>query len=126
MEPAAEASIRAAIGEKEAIALSQHAAFGVAPEAVPTQARTIFFRTAWRSFDEQVCLRSNLGAQAEVPGWSRHEWGIAVDLEDWDGRGDSIDEQLLLAHGWCRTNGEGWHYEFRPALIELGQTDRCL
>ncbi|MEZ5322715.1 MAG: hypothetical protein R2698_11710 [Microthrixaceae bacterium] len=125
MDPDAAASIRLAMQDKEQLAIAQHAAFGVPAEAVPVAARTIFFRTTWRSFDEQVCLRRTLGRQAEVPGLSRHEWGIAIDLEDWEPRYRGLDEGFLRGRGWCRTNGEGWHFEYRPALARLGQAGRC-
>jgi len=127
MDRAAASSLRDAMAAKEQIALAEHAAFGVPPEAVNVRARTIFFRNTWRSYDEQACLRRAYGAGAFPPGESRHELGIAVDLEDWEPIHGGRDEALLRAHGWCRTSrAEGWHFEYRPALDAMGEARRCL
>lgn len=72
-------------------------------------------------------MRRTLGSQAARPGPSRHELGIAVDIEDWEDGFARTDHRLLGANGWCRTmRAEGWHYEFRPGLAALGEAGRCL
>lgn len=127
MDPAAAQSLRNAMDAKEREAIDNHSRFGVGEDRVPVHARTIFLRTSWRSFDEQICLRRTLGSQAARAGQSRHELGIAVDIEDWEGGFAGTDHRLLRAHGWCRTDrAEGWHYEFRPGLEARGEAQRCL
>lgn len=127
MDLAAAQSLRDAMDTKEQEAIASYARLGLGEDRVPVQARTIFLRTSWRSFDEQACLRRTLGSQALPAGQSRHEWGIAIDIEDWEGGFSGTDHRLLRAHGWCRTfRSEGWHYEFRPALEARGQAGLCL
>ena len=82
LDAAAIASAKAAMDGKEALAIHNYAKYGVPAEQVPMEARTIWFRTTWRNNAEQVCLRSVFGSGAAIPGTSKHEWGMAVDLED--------------------------------------------
>ena len=112
---------------KESEALANYAAFGVAPEAVPIEARTIWLRVTWRSREEQECLWARLGpGWAARPGSSPHEGGLAIDIEDWGPASFGQDARLLETHGWCRTvSSEPWHYEYRPALEVLGRASRC-
>lgn len=127
MSPDAIASLKAAMDGKEALAFHNYGQFGVPPEQVPVQARTIWFRTTWRSRDEQVCLRAVFGSGAARPGTSKHEWGLAVDLEDWGPRSYGVDAGFLRANGWCSTvRSEPWHFEYRPQLQRLGQAGRCI
>lgn len=127
LDPAAVSSIKAAMDAKEMIAIRNYGAFGVPAERVPVEARTIWFRTTWRSADEQVCLRRLYGSGAAPPGRSRHEWGMAVDIEDWGPASGGLDAKLLEASGWCRTvRSEPWHYEYRPVLERFGLGYRCI
>lgn len=127
MDLAAAQSLRNAMDDKEREAFANYAKFGVGESGVPTHARTIFFRHTWRSFDEQACLRRTLGSVAAPAGNSRHELGLAVDLEDWERQFEGGDDRLLRTHGWCRTvRAEGWHYEYRPGLELRGEGSRCL
>ncbi|MFZ4517500.1 MAG: M15 family metallopeptidase [Microthrixaceae bacterium] len=124
----AAASLRIAMDAKEREALANYGRFGVPPDAVPVDARTIWLRTAWRSRDEQECLYSRFGPDwAARPGTSRHEFGFAVDLEDWGPASFGQDARLLRANGWCRTvPDEPWHFEFRPVLEFFGLGNRCV
>ncbi|MCB1271240.1 MAG: M15 family metallopeptidase [Microthrixaceae bacterium] len=127
LDPAAIDSIMAAMDAKELIAIRNYGAFGVPAEEVPVAARTIWFRTTWRSNAEQACLRRLLGSGAAPPGRSRHEWGMAVDIEDWGPASGGLDAKLLEAAGWCRTvRSEPWHYEYRPVLERFGLGYRCI
>lgn len=127
LDPGAIASIKAAMDAKEALAIHNYAKFGVPPEQVPMEARTIWFRTTWRNNAEQVCLRRILGAGAAVPGASKHEWGMAVDIEDWGPRHGGVDAGFLQFNGWCRTVwSEPWHFEYKPLLARFGQAGRCI
>lgn len=127
LDAAAIASVKAAMDSKEALASHNYAKFGVPPEQVPVEARTIWFRTTWRTNAEQVCLRSTLGAGAAVPGTSRHEWGMAVDIEDWGPEHGGVDAGFLQFNGWCRTVwSEPWHFEYRPVLARFGLAGRCI
>ena len=127
MPAEAAASIRSAMDAKEAEASSNYARFGIAPDAVPVEARTIWLDTAWRSRDEQTCIYSRFGpGWAARPGTSIHETGVAVDLEDWGPATFGQDGRLLYANGWCRTvPEEPWHYEYRPILEAWGRGSRC-
>lgn len=120
-------SIKAAMDAKEAEALANYAVFGVPPDAVPVEARTIWMRVTWRSREEQECLWARLGpGWAARPGSSPHESGVAIDIEDWGPQWFGQDARLLEAQGWCRTvSSEPWHYEFRPALEARGLGSRC-
>lgn len=121
------ASVRAAMDLKEAIAIHNYGRFGVPAEQVPVGARTIWIRTAWRSYDEQVCLRGLFGSGAALPGRSKHEIGVAIDIEDWGPQNAGVDAGALRAHGWCPTvSSEPWHYEYRPQLEAIGQGYRCI
>jgi hypothetical protein len=127
LEVGAVESIKAAMDAKEAEALANYAVFGVPPEAVPLEARTIWLRVTWRSREEQECLWARLGpGWAARPGSSPHESGVAVDIEDWGPQWFGQDARLLEARGWCRTvSSEPWHYEFRPVLEARGLGSRC-
>ncbi len=119
MEPEAVNSLRAAMDEKEA-----HA---IATGSQGIESRTIFVRAAWRSDTEQACLRRALGRTAEEPGKSFHQFGVAIDIEDWEPRYADLDRRILRSHGWCRTYPrEGWHYEYRPLLEQWGFGARCI
>lgn len=127
LDPGAIQSIKDAMDAKEMIAISNYAKFGVPAADVPTTARTIWFRTTWRTRDEQACLRRVFGSGAAPPGRSRHEWGMAVDLEDWGPASGRLDAKLLEAAGWCKTvRSEPWHYEYRPVLERFGLGYRCI
>lgn len=124
MHPQVAASLRAAMSAKEQQAIRDHANFGVPEDRVPVADRVIWIRNAVRTYDEQRCLRARLGRVAAVPGYSTHEFGIAVDLEDWE---HGPDGALLVAHGWCRTvPSEPWHYEHRASLEFFGLLGRCI
>lgn len=124
LAPAVADSLRAAMRDKEAQSIRNYAAFGVPASRVPASDRVIWIRSALRTTDEQRCLRARLGRWAALPGRSTHEWGLAVDIEDWE-HGD--DDAHLLAHGWCRTvPSEPWHFEHRPSLEFFGMSDRCI
>jgi hypothetical protein len=127
LEAGAVESVKAAMDAKEAEAFANYAAFGVAPEAVPVEARTIWLRVTWRSREEQECLWTRLGpGWAARPGSSPHESGVAIDIEDWGPQWFGQDARLLEAHGWCRTvASEPWHYEHRPTLEARGLGSRC-
>lgn len=127
LAPDAISSIEAAIEAKEDLAIHNYAKFGVHEADVPAEARTIWFRSTWRSRAEQECLRAVFGSGAARPGTSKHEWGMAVDLEDWGPRHNGVDAGFLRANGWCRTvPSEEWHYEYRPLLRSIGQEGRCI
>lgn len=120
------AAMRAMDG-KEALAIYNYGRFGVPPERVPVQARTIWMRATWRSHEEQVCLRNVFGSGAARPGTSKHELGIAIDIEDWGPQHGGVDAGFLRANGWCRTvSSEPWHYEYRPLLESMGLGGRCI
>ncbi|MEZ5253392.1 MAG: M15 family metallopeptidase [Microthrixaceae bacterium] len=120
MEPEAVASLRNAMDQKEALMVAMNPAASI-------ESRTIFVRAAWRSTAEQTCLRRALGRAAEEPGKSFHEFGVAIDLEDWEPRYGDFDRRILQANGWCRTYpAEGWHYEYRPLLEQWGHGSRCI
>ena len=127
MEARTVASVKAAMDGKEALAIHNYAKFGVPADQVPVEARTIWFRTAWRNNTEQICLRSLFGSGAALPGTSKHEWGMAVDLEDWGPQNAGVDAGFMRANGWCPTvPSEPWHYEYRPLLAQIGQAGRCI
>ncbi len=127
MDAGAVQSIRAALDGKEALAIHNYARYGVPADRVPVEPRTIWFRTTWRSRSEQVCLKSVFGSGAARPGTSKHEWGLAVDLEDWGSQSQGIDAGFLRANGWCSTvRSEPWHFEYRPVLARMGQEYRCI
>ncbi|MFV0318209.1 MAG: M15 family metallopeptidase [Microthrixaceae bacterium] len=120
-------SLKAAMDAKEALAIHNYAQFGVPEDQVPVEARTIWLRTAWRSSEEQVCLKRVFGSGAATPGTSKHEWGMAIDIEDWGPRFNGVDAGFVTAAGWCRTvPSEPWHYEYRPLLASWGQEGRCI
>lgn len=125
--PEATVALRAAMDDKEAEAFSNYGRFGIPPDAVPVEARTIWLRTAWRSRNEQICLYSRYGpGWAARPGSSIHESGVAIDIEDWGPATFGQDDRHLYAHGWCRTvPEEPWHYEYRPILEIFGRGSRC-
>lgn len=127
LDARAVASAKAAMDAKEALAIHNYAKFGVPAEQVPVEARTIWFRTTWRNGAEQVCLRTRLGLWAAVPGTSKHEWGMAVDLEDWGPHNAGVDIGFMRANGWCPTvRSEPWHLEYRPLLVKIGEAGRCI
>ena len=127
MPDTAVAALRSAMDAKEAEAVANYARFGLPPDAVPLEARTIWLRAAWRSREEQTCLYTKVGPPwAARPGSSIHESGVAVDIEDWGPRTFGQDDRLLRGTGWCRTvAAEPWHYEYRPILESWGRADRC-
>lgn len=127
LDAAAIESAKAAMDGKEALAIHNYAQYGVPAEQVPMEARTIWFRTTWRNNAEQICLRSLFGSGAARPGTSKHEWGMAVDLEDWGPQNAGVDSGFMRANGWCPTvPSEPWHYEYRPLLAQIGQAGRCI
>ena len=127
LHPQAVASLVAAMDAKESQAIANHAIFGVPAEQIPQERLTIWIRAAWRSNEEQTCIWNTLGpGWAAYPGRSKHQSGIAIDIEDWGPRFIGEDDRLLYAHGWCRTvPEEPWHYEYKPLLDSLGQGSRC-
>lgn len=127
LAPQAVGSLVAAMDAKEAQTISNYAIFGVPADRIPQERFTIWIRAAWRSNEEQTCLWNTLGpGWAARPGRSKHQSGIAIDIEDWGPRYFGEDDRLLYAHGWCRTvPAEPWHYEYRPLLDALGQGSRC-
>ncbi len=127
LPPEAVGSLIAAMDDKEGQAIRNYGLFGIGPDGVPVEARTIWIRVAWRSTQEQTCLWNTMGpGWAARPGSSKHETGLAIDIEDWGPFYFGTDDRLLYAHDWCRTvPSEPWHYEYRPLLESMGQGSRC-
>jgi peptidoglycan hydrolase-like protein with peptidoglycan-binding domain len=84
----------------------------------------------YRSYEQQVQARKNVGNLAAVPGTSNHGWGVAVDFAN------GMNSWSSAAQDWFRRNGgdfgwetpdwasnprnryyknEPWHKEFDPA-----------
>lgn len=121
-------SIMRAMDAKEQEAIAAFARFGVPESGVPLEKRTIWLRSAWRSREEQQCLYDKVGPDwVARPGYSRHEAGYAIDLEDWGAQWGGTDIRLLREQGWCWTvDTEPWHWEHRPTLERLGLGYRCI
>lgn len=127
LDARAVAAAKAAMDAKEALAIHNYAKYGVPADQVPMEARIIWFRTTWRNDSEQICLRTRMGGWAAVPGTSKHEWGMAVDIEDWGPDNAGVDVGFMRANGWCPTvQSEPWHLEYRPLLEGIGQAGRCI
>ncbi|WP_179951068.1 M15 family metallopeptidase [Xylanimonas oleitrophica] len=84
----------------------------------------------YRSYEEQVRLKSQKPTLAATPGRSNHGWGLAVDICDYSYAGERWD--WLKEHGpefgwdnppWARRGGEGpyepWHWEYTEAVDAL-------
>lgn len=79
---------------------------------------------SYRSFDEQVAVRSAKPTLAAVPGTSNHGWGVALDLCDGVQTFGSPQhvwlQQNAMAYGWFHpswaqaggSKPEAWHWEF--------------
>lgn len=89
--------------------------------------RDLVVTSAYRTSVEQAALRASLGSLAAVPGTSRHERGVAVDLGGVGGLGEfgSAAYRWLSAnaprYGWVQPAvlgpggsgpGEPWHWEY--------------
>lgn len=61
---------------------------------------------AYRTFDEQVSLKADLGSFAAKPGTSNHGWGRAIDF----GSGVNVEESAEYL--WMKANAPdfGWHH----------------
>jgi len=80
---------------------------------------------SYRSYDQQVAMRSYYGSGAAKPGTSNHGWGTAFDTWEWAAYSfGSARYDWLVANGpqygwvapsWARASGgnpEYWHFEF--------------
>lgn len=74
--------------------------------------KKIPFNTAYRTYDEQVCLWNKYGrnpSRVAPPGTSKHNKGLAVDI---DSTFAAQNAPLMRQYNLCqRVAGEPWHFE---------------
>lgn len=84
---------------------------------------------SYRSYDQQISVKSSRGSLAATPGTSNHGWGLAVDLCG------GIERFGTAPHNWMRNNApafgyfhpdwaqrngskpEPWHWEFAGVIF---------
>jgi len=88
---------------------------------------TLHIVSGFRDYPTQERLRQELGAQAAQPGRSRHQSGIALDLNAYGE--DSAEYKWLKAnatdHGFIRTvSTETWHWVYSPERIKTKEVTK--
>lgn len=90
--------------------------------------RNLQVNDAYRSYEDQVTVKANLGALAAPPGTSNHGWGQALDLGDGIETFDSAEYTWMKANAgafgwnhpaWAEPTGEkpeAWHWEYGPPI----------
>lgn len=75
--------------------------------------KKILLTSTWRSIEEQAALKQKYGSRAAQPGGSKHNYGIAIDMNSKDDVYKYImDNHLLEKYGLHHTvAGEPWHIE---------------
>lgn len=73
-----------------------------------------------RTYEDQVKMKQKHGKKAATPGRSNHGWGIAIDLNNSHGPGQSLTDKLFnsgIPAKWgfhrplLKSMGEWWHIE---------------
>ena len=90
---------------------------GMATEYNELTGKTIGLNSAYRSYEYQAELRKRLGSKAAKPGYSTHEFGLAVDMNQ--STANELESLgLMRKYGFTRpVGGEPWHVE--PAGIQV-------
>jgi D-alanyl-D-alanine carboxypeptidase len=90
--------------------------------------RSVCVESTYRSYSDQIRVKSLRGYLAAPVGTSNHGWGLAVDVCRGDSRGEYRDWFLAngpafgwISPGWATTvKYEPWHYEYLPGTEVLG------